>query len=163
MKSNFSTKKQMKKPLSRATLEPVGSDFSSGATLANAGEVQNGPNCVLGGACERSCNVDSLVEGSLFLVDNTNLEKLEELSSGKGPWPKMGKRLSVLDDNRHATYNISSQSVERLDTIFTTFADELRQLVAACGASCRIFLCKEHGSLCCNPRTISLESGISQD
>ncbi|CAL1354197.1 unnamed protein product [Linum trigynum] len=130
MKSNFSAKKQMKKPLSRATLEHVGSDFSSGATLANAGEVQNGPNGVLSGACERPCNMDALVEGSLSLVDNTNLEKLEELSSGKGPWPKMGKRLSVLDDNRRAIYNISSQSVERPDTIFTTFEDELEQLVA---------------------------------
>ncbi|CAI0437246.1 unnamed protein product [Linum tenue] len=128
-KSNFSGKKQMKKPLSRAIQEPVGSDFSSGAALANAGEVQNGPNGVLAGACERPCNVDALVEGSLSLVDN-NLEKLEELSSGKGPWPKIGKRLSVFDDNRRATYNICSQPVERPDTIFTTFEDELRQLVA---------------------------------
>ncbi|CAN1147087.1 Bromodomain and PHD finger-containing protein 3 [Linum perenne] len=128
-KSNILAKKQMKKPSNRTIQDTVGSDFSSGATLANAGQVQNGSSGALTGACERSGNVETLVENSLSLADNL-MEKVEELSSGKGPLFKMGKKPSVPDDYRRATYSPCSQPVERPDTIFTTFEDELRHLIA---------------------------------
>jgi len=37
-RSNYLVKKQPKKPLVRTSLEPVGSDFCSGATLATIAE-----------------------------------------------------------------------------------------------------------------------------
>lgn len=36
----------------------------------------------------------------------------------------------MLDDNRRATYNISNSPAPRSESIFTTFEDEVRQLVA---------------------------------
>lgn len=61
--------------------EPVGSDFSSGATLATAGDVQNGSVATQAGGSERPSNNDGHVEGNSSLADN-NVEKAEELSSG---------------------------------------------------------------------------------
>jgi bromodomain-containing protein 9 len=80
-RSNSLIKKPVKKPFCRTSQEPVGSDFSTGATLATIGDVQNGSNLNQGGGCERPSNTDSVVEGNPSLID-TNLEKAEELSSG---------------------------------------------------------------------------------
>ncbi|XVE80409.1 hypothetical protein DITRI_Ditri14bG0137300 [Diplodiscus trichospermus] len=124
-KPNFLAKKQTKKPL----CEPVGSDFSSGATLATAGDIQNSSITIQANACERPSHTDVLVEGNSSLADY-NLEKTEELSSGKGLLSKFGKRSSTLDDNRRATYNISNQPVVKSESIFTTFEAEIKQLVA---------------------------------
>lgn len=74
-------KKQIKKPFSRTIQEPVGSDFSSGATLATTGDIQNGNVATQTGGCERPSQTDGHVDGNSSLVDN-NLEKVEELSSG---------------------------------------------------------------------------------
>lgn len=80
-RSNSLVKKPVKKPFCRTSQEPVGSDFSTGATLAGIGDVQNGSNTNQGGGCERPTNTDGVVEGNTSLID-TNLEKAEELSSG---------------------------------------------------------------------------------
>ncbi|KAL5737608.1 hypothetical protein ACOSP7_030369 [Xanthoceras sorbifolium] len=127
-KSNFLAKKQTKKPFSRTMQEPVGSDFSSGATLATAGDLQNGSIATHAGGCERPSNTDGLVEGNSSLVDNQ--EKVEELSSGKGLLSKLGRKPFVLDENRRMTYNISNQPVVQSESIFTTFEGEIKQLVA---------------------------------
>ena len=82
MRSNPLVKKQMKKPVSRTAQEPVGSDFSSGATLATMGDVQNGFNATQASGCERPSNVDGLIlESNSSQIDN-NLEKAEEPFSG---------------------------------------------------------------------------------
>ncbi|EEF32463.1 uncharacterized protein LOC8276725 isoform X2 [Ricinus communis] len=128
-KPNFLAKKQMKKPMSRAVQEPIGSDFSSGATLATAGDIQNGFVATQASGCDRPTNVDGPVEGNSSLIDN-NLDRAEELSSGKGLLSKFGRKSSVLDDNRRATYNISNQPVVRSESTFTTFEGEIKQLVA---------------------------------
>ncbi|KAI9187143.1 hypothetical protein LWI28_024911 [Acer negundo] len=127
-RSNFLAKKQTKKPFSRTIQEPVGSDFSSGATLATAGDMQNGSVAIHAGGCERPSNNDGLVEGNSSLVDNQ--DKVEELSSGKGLLSKLGRKPFVLDENRRATYNISNQPVIQSESIFTTFEGEIKQLVA---------------------------------
>ncbi|XP_007020786.2 PREDICTED: uncharacterized protein LOC18593479 [Theobroma cacao] len=127
-KSNFIAKKQTKKPSYCATQEPVGSDFSSGATLATAGDIQNSSITIQANACERPSHTDAPVEGNYSLADY-NLEKTEELSSGKGLLSKFGKKSFALDDNRRATYNISTQPVARSESIFTTFEAEIKQLL----------------------------------
>lgn len=50
--------------------------------------------------------------------------------TGKGFLGKLGRKSSVLDDNRRATYNISNSPAPRSESIFSTFEDEIRQLVA---------------------------------
>lgn len=80
-RSNSLVKKQAKKPVGHASQEPVGSDFSAGATLANIGDVQQTSNPIQGGSCERPCNNDGLVEGNAFLID-ANQEKAEDFLSG---------------------------------------------------------------------------------
>lgn len=49
---------------------------------------------------------------------------------GRGLLGKLGRKTSVLDDNRRATYNISNSPAPRSESIFSTFEDEVRQLVA---------------------------------
>lgn len=79
--ANSTVKKQIKKPLYRTPQETVGSDFSSGATLATVGDILNSFNQVQGAGCERPSNNDGPVEGNSSLND-ANLEKAEETSSG---------------------------------------------------------------------------------
>ncbi|KAL5583614.1 hypothetical protein UlMin_016056 [Ulmus minor] len=129
MKANLLVKKPIKKPLYRPSQETVGSDYSSGATLATVGDLQNCSIPISGGGCERPVNNDGPVEGISFLND-ANLEKAEETLSGKGPVSKLGRKPVTLDENRRATYNISNQPVVRSDSVLTTFECELKQLVA---------------------------------
>ncbi|KAK8643951.1 hypothetical protein V6N13_013228 [Hibiscus sabdariffa] len=128
-KSNFVAKKQIKKPLHLATQEPVGSDFSSGAIFATARDILNTSITIQANVCERPSHTDLLIDGNSSVADY-NIEKAEELSSGKGLFSKFGRKSSTLDDNRRATYNISNQPVVRSDSIFTTFEAEIKQLVA---------------------------------
>lgn len=79
--SNSLPKKQIKRLVSRTSQEPVGSDFSSGATLATVGDVQNSLNVTQTGGGERPNNVDGFIESNSSLVEN-NLEKAEEVLSG---------------------------------------------------------------------------------
>ncbi|KAJ4844390.1 hypothetical protein Tsubulata_002350 [Turnera subulata] len=128
-KPNFLAKKQIKKPLSRTIQEPVGSDFSSGATLATTIDFQNGSIATQAGGNERPANSEALVENNSSTVDN-NLEKAEELSSGKGLLSKLGRKQSLPDENRRATYNLSNQPPVRSESVFSTFEGEIKQLVA---------------------------------
>ncbi|XP_040985914.1 uncharacterized protein LOC121234155 [Juglans microcarpa x Juglans regia] len=127
-RSNFLIKKSGKKPFCLTSQEPIGSDFSTGATLATITNGQNGSNMNQGGGFERPSNTD-VVETNPSLID-TNFEKAEDLSSGKGLLSKLGRKQFVYDDNRRTTYNISNQPAVRSDSIFTTFEGELKQLVA---------------------------------
>lgn len=130
-KPNSYIKKQPpKKPFFRTLQEPIGSDFSSGATLAATGDVQNSSNPIQGVNYEVPSNIDGQVEGSSSVFDTTNQDKAEELFSGKGLLGKLGRKTSALDDNRRATYNISNSPAPRSESIFSTFEDEIRQLVA---------------------------------
>lgn len=82
-KPNSYIKKQPpKKPFFRTLQEPIGSDFSSGATLAATGDVQNSSNPIQGVNYEVPSNIDGQVEGSSSVFDTTNQDKAEELFSG---------------------------------------------------------------------------------
>lgn len=71
-------KKQNKKSVSGIVGEPVGTDFSSGATLATA--VDNNQNVAIAiqtAGSEKPGSIDGIVEGNSFLNDN-NLDRAEE-------------------------------------------------------------------------------------
>ncbi|KAG6420813.1 hypothetical protein SASPL_117352 [Salvia splendens] len=91
-KSGSLSKKQIKRPLIRTGKEPVGSDFSSGATLATAGDIQNVTSVV----SEKAGCIDRLVEGSSFFNDN-NLDKQEDLLSGRALPSRFGSIFSTFD------------------------------------------------------------------
>ncbi|KAJ4980469.1 hypothetical protein NE237_031306 [Protea cynaroides] len=128
-KSNSSMKKAMKKPSCRTMQEPVGSDFSSGATLATTGDPCTRSNVTQDGGCDKPNNTDGLVNGNSSLNDNKP-EKTEEQYSGKGLPSKFGRKSFVFDENRRATYDLSNQPVVKMDSIFTTFEGESKQLAA---------------------------------
>ncbi|GFP98154.1 bromodomain-containing protein 1 [Phtheirospermum japonicum] len=129
-KSGSGLKKQIKRSLSRTPQEPVGSDFSSGATLANAGDIQNLANAFQAVGSEKPGNIiDGLVEANSFFNDN-NLDKAEDSFPGKGLLSRFGRKTFVHDENRRATYTISqSHPVLSSDSIFSTFDGETKQLV----------------------------------
>ncbi|KAH1054114.1 hypothetical protein GLYMA_08G318200v4 [Glycine max] len=126
--SNYLVKKQPKKPLARASQEPVGSDFSSGATLATIADVQPTSHLMQGGRCERSGNLDGILEANAFWID-ANQEKSEDVLSGKGLLSKWGRKSFALDESRRASYNMSNQPIVRSDSIFMTFESEMKHLV----------------------------------
>lgn len=121
-------KKQIKKPIVQMFQETVGSDFSSGATLAAAGDNHYLNNTCLAGVSEKPYGVDGLAEGNSSLIDQ-NVDKAEESLSGKGPLSRFGRKLTVPDENRRASYNISTQPVGSTESIFSTFEDESKHLV----------------------------------
>ncbi|KAM7492714.1 hypothetical protein LguiA_035635 [Lonicera macranthoides] len=127
-RSSSLPKMQIKKPMSRTLQEPVGSDFSSGATLPTAGDTQNGSSAPQAGGCEKPAIVDGLIEGNASFIDS-NLDKGEELQPGKGLLPRVGRKPPVQDENRRATYHISNQPIPSPESIFTTFEGEIKQLV----------------------------------
>ncbi|XP_027341121.1 uncharacterized protein LOC113854366 isoform X2 [Abrus precatorius] len=129
-RSNSLVKKQARKPLAlaRASHEPVGSDFSSGATLATIGDVQPTSHPMQGGSYERPGNIDGILEGNPFWIDG-NQEKAEDVLSGKGLPSKWGRKSFVLDESRRASYNMSNQPFARSDSIFMTFESEMKHLV----------------------------------
>ncbi|VYS70392.1 unnamed protein product [Arabidopsis thaliana] len=128
VKPDSSVKKQVRQPFSRNGLEAVGSDFSSGANLASGGASQNEPVSTQIGGHEKHSYTDVLFEGNTSLVDS--LEKAEDLSSGKGLFGKCGRKLSVVEEDRRATYEDSDQQGDRSESIFTTFESEIKQFVA---------------------------------
>ncbi|XP_010536666.1 PREDICTED: bromodomain and WD repeat-containing protein 1 [Tarenaya hassleriana] len=121
VKPGSSGKKQVKQFPNKNVLEPIGSDFSAGANLATGGIFQNG-------SVSAQTGTDGLLEGNVSLVDS--LEKAEDLISGKGLSGKFGRKQSATEDNRHATYSMSCQWSERPESVFSTFEDEIKQLVA---------------------------------
>ncbi|XP_028796753.1 uncharacterized protein LOC114752193 [Neltuma alba] len=127
-RSNSLGKKQTKKPVCHASQEPVGSDFSAGATLANIGDVLPTSHPIAGGSCERPCNNDGLADVNGFIID-ANQEKAEDFLSGKSLLSKLGRKPFPLDDNRRGTYNASIQPVAKSDSVLMTFESEIKQLV----------------------------------
>ncbi|XP_042519987.1 uncharacterized protein LOC122093669 [Macadamia integrifolia] len=127
-KSNSAVKKPIKKPTCRTVQEPVGSDFSSGATLATTGDTGTWSNVIQAGGCERSNNTDGPVDGNCSLIDNKP-EKTEEQLSGKALPTKFGRKPFVIDENRRTTYNLSNQPVVRMDSTLMTFEGESKQLL----------------------------------
>nr|KYP52202.1 Bromodomain and PHD finger-containing protein 3 [Cajanus cajan] len=127
--SSYLVKKQPKKPLARASQEPVGSDFSSGATLATVADLQPTSYPMQVGRCERPGNIGGILEANAFWID-ANQEKSEDVLSGKGLVSKWGRKSFGLDESRRASYNISNQPFARSDSIFMTFDSEMKQLVA---------------------------------
>ncbi|KAL0362282.1 UNVERIFIED_CONTAM: hypothetical protein Scaly_1183400 [Sesamum calycinum] len=122
-------KKQIKRPVSWTVQEPVCSDFSSGATLATVGDIQNVTNTLQSVGSEKPGIIDGPVEGNSFMNDN-NLDKAEESLPGKGLLSRYGKRSFMHDENRRATYSISlSHPVASSESIFSTFEGETKQLV----------------------------------
>lgn len=81
MRSSSVVKKQIKRTVNRSVQEPVGSDFSSGATLATGGDVQNISNAPQFGVSERPGSTDGFVEG-ISSMNDTNLDKGEESIPG---------------------------------------------------------------------------------
>ncbi|XP_059283358.1 uncharacterized protein LOC132036958 isoform X2 [Lycium ferocissimum] len=121
-------RKQIKKPIVQMFQETVGSDFSSGATLAAAGDNHFLNNTSLAGVSEKPYGVDGLAEGNSSLNDQ-NVEKAEESLSVKGPLSRFGRKSTVPDENRRASYNIATQPVSNTESIFSTFEDESKHLV----------------------------------
>ncbi|KAK6785606.1 hypothetical protein RDI58_019061 [Solanum bulbocastanum] len=121
-------RKQIKKPMIQMFQETVGSDFSSGATLAAAGENHYLNNTSLGGVSVKPYGVDGLAEGNSSLIDQ-NVDKAEESLSGRGPLSRFGRKSTVPDENRRGSYNMSTQPVGNTDSIFSTFEDESKHLV----------------------------------
>ncbi|KAK4795303.1 hypothetical protein SAY86_013297 [Trapa natans] len=124
MKLNTLDKKQMKKPISRPHSGPLGSDFSAGATLAIGEDLQNDSAA----NCEVPYTTDSILDGTIILAEN-NPDKAEELSMGKGLSAKYWWKPSAVDDNLRVTY-MPKQPIMRVESIFTTFESEIKQLVA---------------------------------
>ena len=79
--SNYLVKKQPKKPLACASQEPVGSDFSSGATLATIADVQPTSHLMQSGRCERTGNIGGILEANAFWID-ANQERADDVLSG---------------------------------------------------------------------------------
>ncbi|KAK4420777.1 Bromodomain-containing protein 7 [Sesamum alatum] len=128
LRSGSLLKKQIKRHV-RTVQEPVCSDFSSGATLATVGDIQNVTNTLQTVASEKAGSIDGLVEGNSFMNDN-NLDKAEESLPGKGLLSRYGKKSFIHDENRRATYSISlSHPVASSESIFSTFEGETKQLV----------------------------------
>ncbi|KAF7139972.1 hypothetical protein RHSIM_Rhsim06G0218500 [Rhododendron simsii] len=127
-RSDSLAKKQIKKPMNRTAQEPVGSDFSSGATLATPGDLQSGSNVTQAGGFEKLSKVDGPVEGNTSLTENI-LDKAEDLSSGRGALSRLGRKPHIHNENRRATYNIFNQPESRSESVFTTFDDDMKQLV----------------------------------
>ncbi|PHT43951.1 hypothetical protein CQW23_17976 [Capsicum baccatum] len=121
-------RKQIKKPVAQMFQETVGSDFSSGATLAVAGDNHHLNNTSVTGVSEKPYGVDGSAEGNSSLNDQ-NVDKAEESLSGKGPLSRFGRKPTVPDDNRRASYNISTQPGCSRESIFSTFEDESKHLV----------------------------------
>ncbi|CAN8252870.1 unnamed protein product [Cochlearia groenlandica] len=129
VKPGSSGKKQGRQPFSRNSLvEPVASDFSSGVNLVSGGASQNEPVLTQTDGHDKHNYVDVLFEGNTSLVDN--LEKEEDLSSGKGLFGKCGKKPSIVEEDQRATYGNSDQQADRSESIFTTFESEIKQFVA---------------------------------
>ncbi|KAK7387095.1 hypothetical protein VNO78_27601 [Psophocarpus tetragonolobus] len=126
--SNYLVKKQPKKPMAHASQEPVGSDFSSGATLATAADVQPTSHLMQGGRYERPGIINGILEANAFWID-ANQEKAEDVFSGKSLLSKWGRKSFVLDESRRASYSMPYQPIARSDSIFMTFKSEMKHLV----------------------------------
>ncbi|XP_045826951.1 bromodomain-containing protein DDB_G0270170-like isoform X2 [Trifolium pratense] len=120
-RSNSLVKKSLKKLPGCASQESVGFDLSYGDVQPTSYPMQSG-------SYERHGNIDGIVTGNAFLID-ANQDKAEDVFSGKNMLSKIGKKSSLLEDNRRSSYNMSNQPITRSDSTFMTFESGTRQLV----------------------------------
>ncbi|KAH7518255.1 hypothetical protein FEM48_Zijuj09G0152100 [Ziziphus jujuba var. spinosa] len=134
--------KNLKKPLGRPSLERAGSEFSSDATLATAGENTAWTNYDLrkgSHASDRSGLADSSgrfhvsrnMDAHASWLADSKFEKNDDftgsLSKGNS---KQGKKQFVHEENRRNTYMQSNPSAGgREPSVFTTFDGERKQLM----------------------------------
>lgn len=138
MRPGSNLKKQIKRSVSRTLQEPVGSDFSSGATLATT-DFHNVTNAQQVVGSEKHSVIDGFVEGNSFLNDNNYTDRVEEPVLGKGLLSRCNRKSCVPDENRkpclpdenrRATYNISlSELKSSTESLFSTFEGETKLLV----------------------------------
>ncbi|KAI3948852.1 hypothetical protein MKX01_022266 [Papaver californicum] len=128
-RSNVVVKKSTKKTASKVVQEPVGFDFSSGATLTTRANLVNQSNTTHAGSYGMPGNYIGFGDRNSFLPEH-KYEKAEEQVSGKGLQSKFGKKPIVLDDDRRATHGITSQHLVNKESMFTIFEGDTNQLVA---------------------------------
>ncbi|RZC65673.1 hypothetical protein C5167_009362 [Papaver somniferum] len=128
-RSNVVVKKSTKKTPCKVVQEPVGSDFSAGVTLTTRANLVNQSNTVHAGSYGVPGNYIGFGDRNSFLLEHKS-EKAEEQVSGKGLQSKFGKKPIVLDDDRRATYGMTSQHLVNEDSTFTIFEGDTSQLVA---------------------------------
>ncbi|KAK1407022.1 hypothetical protein QVD17_38632 [Tagetes erecta] len=118
-------KKQLKRSIARTTSDPdpVNETFS-GATI-RTGEFTNGSSAQ---TQARPNSDEVLIPENSSLGDNNNDNDQEPLS-GKGFMSKLGRKPSVNDENRRATYNISVEPVTDSDSVFSVFEGESKQFI----------------------------------
>lgn len=80
-KPNSTVKRLTKKPLCRTSEEAVGSDISSGATIAIVEDTHHRSNPEHDAGFEWQGSIDGTVDGNLSFND-ANLDKPEEILSG---------------------------------------------------------------------------------
>ncbi|KAL9662987.1 hypothetical protein QQ045_027823 [Rhodiola kirilowii] len=119
----------VKRSICRSSQEPVGSDFLLGAALATTGESPNGLKLPQIGSFGMPTSNDGLVEGNGTTIGN-DVDKAEELVSGKNVPYKLGKKPFMLDENRRNTYKNTTQRAVGSDSIFATFEKEPKDLVS---------------------------------
>ncbi|KAI3928563.1 hypothetical protein MKW98_024164 [Papaver atlanticum] len=127
-KSNSLVKKPEKNSSCTPFQEPVGSDFSSGATLASVVDTCSLSIPAVQAGCEKPSSGDGLVNENSSLTENKPDEAEEQLSEKDVP-AKLVKRIVVIDENRRKTYSISSEPVFDTESIFTPFEGDTKQLV----------------------------------
>ncbi|RZC80378.1 hypothetical protein C5167_042953 [Papaver somniferum] len=127
-KSNSLVKKPEKNSSCTPFQEPVGSDFSSGATLASVVDTCSLSIPAVQAGCEKPNSGDGLVNENSYLTENKPDEAEEQLSEKDVP-TKLVKRIVVIDENRRKSYNISSEPVVDTESIFTPFEGDTKQLV----------------------------------
>ncbi|KAL5731256.1 hypothetical protein ACHQM5_004004 [Ranunculus cassubicifolius] len=129
IKTNSVVKKPLKKPSCKPIQEPLGSDFSSGATLATAPNFSTLSDKTQATAYEKPSTVDLHFDGNSSVTESKP-EKTEEQISGKGVPLKLARKPVVLDENRRATYNNSSQPIVRTESMCTIFESEKVELTS---------------------------------
>ncbi|KAG9454011.1 hypothetical protein H6P81_006915 [Aristolochia fimbriata] len=119
--------KPVKKPLTKPVSDHIRSDVSPAVTVAAPSDACTLTNTAAGGGVEKAGNADSLATDKNSHSVENKMDKTEELPA-KGFQPKFGRK--PLDENRRATYNVSSLPVTRTDSVYSIFESEVKQLVA---------------------------------
>ncbi|MQM16399.1 hypothetical protein Taro_049352 [Colocasia esculenta] len=136
------SKNTTKKAVGRPPAEHASSDFSSGATLANAGEstlLSNSSHDLTrkGFSFDKLGSHDASARASHGLRNNESYnwmadktDRNEESGSVKGILMRFGKKVTVLDENRRNTYRQSQSSMCWQDaSVLSAFDGERRELL----------------------------------
>ncbi|KAL8243396.1 hypothetical protein R6Q59_009654 [Mikania micrantha] len=119
-------KKQLRKSMAGAAPvpDPVGTESYSGATV-RTGEFQNASSAQ---TPNRPYSGEIMTTENSSLGDD-NLDKDQEPLSGKGFMSKHGRKPSVHDENRRATYNMSVEPKTDSDSVLSIFEGESKQFI----------------------------------